>query len=125
MPRGAAADMRSPEYVEKLKAGPVAMLTVRPSGTFSMTPMLVQWFIYCAVVSLFAAYIPSRALAPGANRVDVLRLAGTTAFLAYAAALVQSSIWYWRPWSYTFKSTVDGVIYALLTAGVFAWLWPR
>jgi hypothetical protein len=25
----------------------------------------------------------------------------------------------------TMKSCLDGVIYALLTAGVFGWLWPR
>ena len=25
----------------------------------------------------------------------------------------------------TIKGTVDGLIYALLTAGTFGWLWPR
>jgi hypothetical protein len=25
----------------------------------------------------------------------------------------------------TIKETVDGLIYALLTAGAFGWLWPR
>ena len=25
----------------------------------------------------------------------------------------------------TLKSTVDGLVYALCTAGVFGWLWPR
>jgi hypothetical protein len=35
------------------------------------------------------------------------------------------SIWYYRAWSTTFKATVDGLIYALLTAGTFGWLWPK
>jgi hypothetical protein len=26
--------------------------------------------------------------------------------------------------SYTLKSSFDGLVYALLTGGVFAWLWP-
>jgi hypothetical protein len=55
----------------------------------------------------------------------VFRFAGATAFLAYSAALWQLSIWYRRKWSITFKATVDGLLYALLTAGTFGWLWPR
>jgi hypothetical protein len=35
------------------------------------------------------------------------------------------SIWYSRAWINTIKSTIDGLIYALLTAGTFGWLWPR
>jgi hypothetical protein len=33
------------------------------------------------------------------------------------------SIWYRRSWITTFKSSVDGLIYSLLTGGVFGWLW--
>jgi hypothetical protein len=47
------------------------------------------------------------------------------AFLSYAVALWQMSIWYKRAWSTTIKSTFDGLIYALLTAGTFGWLWPK
>ena len=54
----------------------------------------------------------------------VFRVAGTTAFIAYAAGLWQQSIWYSRPWSTTLKHTLDGLIYALLTGGAFGWLWP-
>jgi Na+-translocating ferredoxin:NAD+ oxidoreductase RnfA subunit len=48
-----------------------------------------------------------------------------TAFVGYAVALWQMSIWFRRAWSTTIKATVDGLIYALLTAGVFGWPWPR
>ena len=54
----------------------------------------------------------------------VFRYAGTTAFLGYALALLHDSIWYHRKWSTTIKHIIDGLIYALLTAGVFGWLWP-
>ena len=40
-------------------------------------------------------------------------------------SLFQMSIWYRRAWSTTIKTTVDGLVYALLTAGMFGWLWPR
>jgi hypothetical protein len=105
--------------------GPVLMLTVMPNGPASMASSLVLWFLYSAVVGLFAAYIAGRALPAGAPYLSVFRFAGATAFLGYSAALWQMSIWYRRPWSTTIKTTVDGLIYALFTAGVFGWLWPR
>ena len=46
-------------------------------------------------------------------------------FSPYAVALWQLSIWYGRSWRITIMYTLDGLIYALLTAGVFGWLWPR
>jgi hypothetical protein len=30
-----------------------------------------------------------------------------------------------KPWSSTFLYMFDGLIYAALTAGSFAWLWPK
>jgi hypothetical protein len=118
-------EMRSPGFVEKMTKGPVLMLTVMPNGPASMASSLVLWFLYSAVVGLFAAYIAGRALPAGAPYLSVFRFAGATAFLGYSAALWQMSIWYRRPWSTTIKTTVDGLIYALFTAGVFGWLWPR
>ena len=84
-----------------------------------------MWFVYLLVVSYFAAYIASRALAPGAYYLEVFRFAGATAFIGYAVALWQMSIWYHRSWGTTIRNTIDGLIYGLLTAGVFGWLWPR
>jgi hypothetical protein len=55
----------------------------------------------------------------------VFHVVAVTAFVGYSVALWQMSIWYARAWSTTVKATVDGLIYALLTAGTFGWLWPR
>ena len=118
-------EMGSPEFVEKLKQGPVMVVTVMPNGPTSMTQNLILWFIYSAIVSLFAAYVAGRALPVGAPYLRVFQFAGVSAFLGYSVALWQMSIWYRRSWSTTIKATVDGLIYALLTAGTFGWLWPR
>jgi hypothetical protein len=126
VPRPASMqDMKSPEFAEKMKKGPVMMLTVFPSGPTSMGRNLGMWFVYLLVISTFAAYIASRALPMGAHYLQVFRFAGATAFIGYAAALWQMSIWYRRAWSITIKSTIDGLIYGMLTAGTFGWLWPR
>jgi hypothetical protein len=118
-------DMRSPEFAEKIRKGPVMILTVVPCGPMSMGRNLVLWFLYCVVVGLLAAYVAGRALPVGAAYLRVFQFVGVTAFVGYSVALWQMSIWYRRAWSATIKATVDGLIYALLTAGTFGWLWPR
>src|SRR3989442_6928251 len=65
VPRPASMqEMRSPEFSEKMKKGPVMVLTVMPNGPGSMTKSLVLWFVYCAVVGLFAAYVAGRGPPP-------------------------------------------------------------
>lgn len=117
-------EMQSPEFNRKLEEGPNVVMTVRPRGVPSMASSLAGWFVYSLVISIFAAYITGRALGPDAEYLDVFRFAGTTAFMGYSLALLQMSIWYGRAWNITIRSMVDGLIYALLTAGIFGWLWP-
>ena len=119
------ADLRTPQFAEKIQAGPVMIVTVLPNGPMSMGRNLTLWFAYCAANGLFAAYMAGRALPPSAEYLEVFRFAGATAFIGYAVALWQMSIWYRRSWLTTIKSTIDGFIYACLTAGTFGWLWPR
>jgi len=118
-------EMRAPEYREKVQKGPVVILNVFPKGGVGMAKPLVLWFLYTIVMGIFGAYIAGRALPVGAVYLLVFRYVGASTFLGYSAALWQSSIWYNKPWTTTIKSTVDGLIYALLTAGMFGWLWPR
>jgi len=121
---GSPKEMKAPEFIDKMTRGPVAFLTVMKSGPPSMGMSLALWFVYCVVVGIFAAYIAGRALGAGAHYLAVFRFAGCTAFVGYTLALWQNVIWYKRSWKATLKSTFDGLIYALLTAGTFGWLWP-
>lgn len=121
---GGPGGMKRPEFAEMMKKGPVAMLTVFPSGMWNMGQRLGLWFLYCVVVSVIAAYVSGRALGRGADYLTVFRFAGVAAFACYAVALWQASIWYSRKWSTTLKHTFDGLLYALVTGGAFGWLWP-
>ncbi len=118
-------EMKSPEVVEKFKRGPIGLLTVIPSGVPAMGKFLGQWFLYCVVVSFFTACLTGRTRPAGAEYLEVFRVAGTTAFLAYSGAIAQDSIWKGQTWGVTLKHVVDGLIYGLLTAGTFGWLWPK
>ena len=117
--------MKSPAFVEKMKQGPVVFMTVAPNGAPKMGKSLVMWFLYSVVVSIFAAYIAGRALPPGVHYLQVFRFAGCAAFMGYSLALAQNSIWGGRNWGTTIKAMFDGLIFGLLTAGTFGWLWPR
>lgn len=120
-----AAEMKSPEFAEKMRVGPNLLLTVIPNGPWSMGRNLALWFAYVVVVGIFSAYVAGRALPPGAEYLEVFRFAGVAAFLSYSVGLWQMSIWFRRSWRLTIWATIDGLIFALLTAGVFGWLWPR
>lgn len=117
--------MQSEDYIKKCEEGPAGILTVRRRGRPSMGKPLALSFLYYIVVATAVAYVTGRALPPGARYLEVFRIAGTTAMMAYAGALATDAIWFGRPWSATLKETADGIVYGLLTAGAFGWLWPR
>ena len=118
-------EMKSPPMIEKMKRGPVGLLTVLPSGPPAMGKNMVQWFLYCLVISIFAAYLSCRTLAAGTAFLQVFRVVSVAALLGYGAAHAQESIWNGRSWIVTFKHLFDSLIYALLSAAIFAWLWPK
>jgi hypothetical protein len=118
-------EMGTPEFAEKIRTGPVMMLNVWPNRMMPMTTNLMNWFVYTLVTSFFAGYVTSRAVGPGTNYLVVFRFIGTTAFMGYALGIWQQSIWYRQSVAISIKATIDGLIYACFTAGVFGWLWPR
>jgi len=126
LPRGDChADMKSPEFLEKWKRGPVAFITVLPNGVPTMGRSLSLWFLYCIVVSIFAGYVASRGLASSTEYIRVFQLVGATAFVGFVLAGWQAWIWQGRGVKLMVTMTIDGLIYACLTAGTFGWLWPR
>lgn len=126
IPRAAGMqEMRTPEFKDKMARGPVMVMTVLPNGMINMQRSLAQWFVFLLVVGGFVALAASHSLPYGAPYIHVFKVTGIMAFMGYALALAELSIWYRRAWSLTLKAVLDGVIYASLTAGTFGWLWPR
>jgi hypothetical protein len=119
------ADMKSPAFLERMKAGPVAFMTVRPGWSFNMGGTLLQWFLFSLAVSVVAGYIAGVAFAPGTEYLRIMQVAGCVAFVGYSMAQMHESIWWGRRWSWTVRNMLDGLLYGLLTGGTFGWLWPR
>jgi hypothetical protein len=118
-------EMKSPAAIEKYKQGPVGFLNIMPNGPPALPKFLIQWFLFCVMIGFFVAYLTGHTVAGGAPFPSVFRVAGTAAFLAYGWGHVSNGIWKGQLWSNTIKDVADGLVYALLTAGVFCWLWPR
>jgi len=117
--------MKSPEMTKKFTEGPVGMLTIRTAGMPNMGPYLIQWFLYCVGISAIIAFLACSTVQFGATYRGVFHVVGLAAFLGYSGAHISSGIWLGRPWPVVIKESFDGLVYALLTAGVFGWLWPR
>ena len=118
-------DMKSPANIEKYKQGPVGFLTILPSGPPALPKFLIQWFLFCLLIGFFVAYLAAPTIATGANYLVVFRVVGAAAFLPYGVGPISNGIWKGQKWSATAKEVADGLVYALLTAGTFGWLWPR
>jgi len=119
-----ADNMKSPEILEAWARGPAGIVRVFKPGPVNMGKNLIHWFFYCVVVSLLAGYVGAATLGPGTAYAGVFQVVGTAAFLAYAGATWQNVIWAGARPASAFKSILDGLLYGLVTAGVFGWLWP-
>lgn len=123
------AAMKDPAFMEKWNNGPWATLVVPPRQP-SFARSLVLWFINLVVVGALVAFVAASALPMNSvvgspEYLHVFRVVGGTAFLGHAGMAACESIWMGHTWRYSMTKVIDGLIYALLTAGVFAWLWPR
>ncbi len=118
-------EMGKPEMLAKYTEGPVAMLSVSPNGPPAMGAALGKWFAFSLFVAFTAAYLASRTLAPGTHYLQVFRVVGAVSFVAYGFGSIPNAIWMGKPWGSVMKDLADALIYGMLSAGVFGWLWPR
>jgi hypothetical protein len=118
-------EMESPEMKQKYAEGPIAVMNLKAPGYQGMGPMLLQWFVFTLVVSFFVAYVAAHTVPPGTAYLEVFRVLGAIGFLAYGAGQIPAAIWMGKPWSVALKELFDGLLYGLVTAGTFGWLWPR
>lgn len=110
----------------KYEQGPVALIWLMPKGMPNMGKSLGLWFVFNLVLAFFVAYLAGHVLPTGPHMyLKVFRVVGAAAFMAHGLGQISGSIWMGKPWSATAKDLLDSLIYALLTAGTFGWLWPK
>lgn len=116
-------EMQSDEFKARWKSGPWGTLNVMGSApNFPMN--LLKCFISYTVIAAMCAYLAGLALAPGAEYMEVFRVVGTAGILGFCMGSFAGDFFLGKPTRFIITSFIDGVIFALITAGVFAWLWP-
>lgn len=119
--------VESGQYVvpkDDMKAGWYATVLVK-RGRVSMSKSLTLWFLNQLLIALMTGYLIYYALVPEAEYLLVFRIAGTALVLGQIGALFARAIWWGFKWSSVVVETVEGVIYAVLAAGIFSWWWVR
>ena len=116
--------LKTPEMQKRFERGPAGFFIVAPKGVPPMGKNLGIWFIYSVLVGVVVAYVAGRTLPVGTEYLAVFQITGTVAWAAYGFSHVSEAIWFARPWSGIFKQLFDALLYGLVTAGAFAWLWP-
>jgi hypothetical protein len=118
------SQMKDPAFRKKYDEGPVALLTVMRNGPPAMGKSLLQWFLLCFLVSFVTAYVARHTLSADDAGLEVMRITGTVAFIAYGFGYIQDSIWKAIPWGNSLRGLLDAAIYAVVTGLVFRFLWP-
>ena len=112
-------EMKDPAVVERFAKGPVAQISVMPSGAPGVGKNLVQWFVFCLLVSFVCAYIARHTLWSESGGMQIMRITGAVAFVGYGMSSIIDSIWHAGPWPNTARALVDGLVYAVLTGLTF------
>jgi hypothetical protein len=122
---GGEGGMKNPTFRERMTAGPQATMIVRAGGMPNMGAYLGKWFAHLVVVSALCAFNVAHAAEPGGDTHRVFHFVALPAFLAYGLALWQDQIWYGKSTATSIRNTIDALLYALVTAFVFMWMWPK
>lgn len=117
-------EMGEESMQKKFNDGPVAMIAVMPNGMPPMGKLLGQQVLHFLLGSCLIAYLATLSLAGGSEYMSVFRWVFVASFLTYGWAQIPYSIWMGQPWSNCVRFLIDALIYAVVTAGTFAWLWP-
>jgi hypothetical protein len=117
-------DIKSDAFQTRWKAGPWGTINVLGSApNFGMN--LLKTFIAYLVISAMAGYLAGIGTMPGAEYMDVFRVVGTAAILGYCMGSLSGDFFMGKPTRFIITCFIDGVIFALITAGVFASMWPE
>lgn len=115
------AQMKEPAMMEKMKNGPTGVMTIWP-GQVNMGKNLIMTVLFYIVVGVFVAFVTWVAEPALKDKMAVFSMAMTLAFMSHGLGPLAHSIWFKTAgtWGYL----IGSILYAVITGGVFSWLWP-
>ncbi|MCA9302664.1 MAG: hypothetical protein KC996_00930 [Phycisphaerales bacterium] len=116
-------DLKSEAFQTRWKAGPWGIITIYPKAP-SFAFNLLRCFLTYLAISAIAGYLAGIGLAPGTEYMRVFRVVGTAALLGHCFGGLANDYFLGKPARFIITGLVDGVVFALVTAGIFAAMWP-
>jgi hypothetical protein len=124
-PRCEHAQMKDPEFKKKWESGPIGVLNV--SGKVSMGKNMLATFLVYLIVSIFIGYLGWAVFQHDTallSKSRVFQVMGTAGVLAYSFSFIPGGIWFGQSGRSMLMGVIDGVVFGLITGGIFALLWP-
>lgn len=122
-PHCSFADIKTPEGKARYERGPWGTVTMAP-GMHNMGRSMGIWFVHLVIVGVAIAWVAGSARAPGAEFMEVAKLAGVMALLIHAGHELPGMAWKAQPGDIAVRNLIDAVLYAAITGASFGWLWP-
>jgi len=120
---GSHKDSRDPEFQRKWKEGPAGMLNIMNCAGMGKNMLLT--FLVQLAASTITAYLGSLVLARGLDFMPVFRFFATAGILTWCFASLPNQIGFGASRNAKVACFIDGIIYAAITASIFAALWPK
>lgn len=123
-------DFRTREAMESektkvaLEQGPVGHLSLWQPPLGMAGKMAATMLVHLAASTLIA-YLASLVLPRGTAFLRVFHVVVVAGVLAYCFAFLPNAIWFGAYRRTIFISIIDGVVYGIIIALIFAWRWPH
>lgn len=116
-------DMKDQANIDRYNRGPWGVLNLWPAKP-AMGANMAATIITFLIITTLLAHLATIALLPGAPFGRVFHFFAIAALLAHWTGAVVKEIWFAIPLRAKAMDLIDAIAYALLTALIFALLWP-
>lgn len=117
-------DMKSEAFKAKWKHGPWGVVNVIGAQPNFGKNLLIT-FLEMLGIAIIVAYLATMGVAAGAEYMQVFRFIGAGAILGFVFGPFAHDAFLAKPARFQITCALDGIVFALLMAGTFAWLWPE
>jgi hypothetical protein len=112
------------EFKARWNNGPWAFLQI-PAGRPSFAKNLAVTLVEFLVIAIFIGYLAGASIPAGAEYLHVFQIVGTAGVLAHVLGTIHHEFFQMKTVRHVAFCMFDGVVYALITAGIFAAFWPE
>ncbi|MEO1513235.1 MAG: hypothetical protein AAFU70_14275 [Planctomycetota bacterium] len=115
--------MKDEAFRARWEHGPWGTITVFPAASKFGKNLAFTALVFF-VITLFVGYLTRQAVEPGAEYLRVFQIAGTAAVLGHVFGGLPYAIFFGKPARFVITDLIDAIIYAMITAGILAAMWP-